>query len=146
MLPYESFVDVVSFLGYYDLGGLKLASKRLSAIARQCATAIRLFDFCDLTFHIHRSFIDVYRYDASVRRTHCITLELTSEKCLAEFIAEAFRNCTVRSLYVVGRCEHALNAVKAIASTIIVTDILDFFGEAFANVGELMEFVDSFPE
>lgn len=96
MLPAESLADVVSFLAYYDLGGVKLTSKRFSAVANQCADAIRLFDFSDLAFDVLYSWIDVYRDDES--GTRHVRLKLNSAKYLAEFISEAFRDCTVGRL------------------------------------------------
>lgn len=39
MLPIETVADVVSFLGYYDLGGLKLDSKLFSVVASKTRAA-----------------------------------------------------------------------------------------------------------
>lgn len=61
MLPVETFVEIASFLGYYDLGGLKLTNTLFSSVAKQCADAIRLFDFSGFFFIVLESRIDVYR-------------------------------------------------------------------------------------
>lgn len=144
MLPTEAFADVVSFLGYYDLGGLKLTSKPLSAITNRCAAAIRLFDFTDFAFCAYDRGVDVYRLETDGRRSWICHLELSSEKSYAEFIAEAFRNCTVGRFYLLTRHEHVLNAIRAVAETVTVADKLYFPVGFFESTQDLIEFVDSF--
>lgn len=89
-MPAETFAEVVSVLDYYDLFSLKMASKKLSADANQCADAIRLFDFSDLEFQIWVSSIRVYRFSYNGWPFHS-ELKFESENDMAEFITEAFR-------------------------------------------------------
>lgn len=103
MLSVESFAEVASFLAYYDLDGRKLTSRLLSAVAEECADEIRLFDFTNFKFYIRESWINVYRIEPEDRLSWVCRLELTSEENLAEFIAEAFRNCIVGRLVMMGR-------------------------------------------
>ncbi|KAH7715198.1 hypothetical protein AAVH_17418 [Aphelenchoides avenae] len=144
MLPTEALADVVSFFGYYELGGLKLTNKQYSTVAHKCAMAVRLFDFSDLRFSIYCSSIEVCREDEPKHRSRRVNLEITSEKYLTEFISEAFRNCIVGRLYLNGHCAHAMNALKAVANTIIVADTLELYFGTFGNVQELLGFVDIF--
>jgi hypothetical protein len=144
MLPIESFVDVVSFLGYYDLGGLKLANKLLSAVAHQCADAIRLFDFSDLSFSIYDNWIRVCRLKSGGRSHWACNLRLTSEENLGEFVAEAFRNCTVGRLLWLDRREKVGTAIRAVASTVVVADTLDVSCGPSESVQELIEYLDGF--
>lgn len=141
MLPAEALVDVVSFLGYYDLGSLKLANKPFSAIANQCADAICLFDFSNLSFYIYGSWIDVFRLesDGSVETWVC-ELDLFDEQNLVTFVTDAFRNCVVGQL----RISHRQNAFDAAANTILVVDTLAVAYDRFDSVQDLIDCVDSF--
>lgn len=145
MLPVEAFVDVVSFLGYYDLGGLSLASKRLSDIANRCADATRLFDFSDFAFFVDDDGIDVCRLDAHGDDGPWVCqLEFSREDDVTEFISDAFRNCTVGRFFPGTRRERYGNAIILIAKTVVVADTLDLLVELNENEQRLYEFVDSF--
>ncbi|KAH7715196.1 hypothetical protein AAVH_17416 [Aphelenchoides avenae] len=147
MLPVETFAEVVSFLGYYDLGGIKLASKVSSAAANRCAGAIRVFDFSDFSFIIRNSWIAVYRYDALERRTWITwicTIEFASEVALAEFVSEAFRNCTVGSIEMLAHRKHAVNAVVFIAKVTAVAGTLALPDDYFEKKQNRLYFVDGF--
>lgn len=143
MLPAESLADVVSFLPYYDLVGLKLSNKLFSAVATQCAKAIRLFDFSDFTFNAYNSCITVWRFGPDGRSSLVDRLELTSESNLAIFILEALRNCAI-GRFGLARCpEHVLNAIKVVANTTTVGRLV--VSERFAeNLQEFFEFAGSF--
>lgn len=124
MLPIETFAHVVSFMGYYDLGGLKLANRMLSAVASQCSDAIRVFDFADFAFLIDDT-IDVYRLSShGCLGPWVCRLELTSEKNLAVFVSEAFRNCIVGVFLLWRHRERVLNATNDVAKTIAVAATL----------------------
>jgi hypothetical protein len=140
MLPVEAFADVVSFLGYYDLGGLKLASTLLSAVANKCADAIRLFDFSNFAFYIFDIWISIFRLEPG---SWVCTLELSSEENLAEFIFEAFRNCDVGLFALMRPREHLLDATKAVASKISVVR-LHATADFTENLQEFFAFIDSF--
>ncbi|KAH7669943.1 hypothetical protein AAVH_42835, partial [Aphelenchoides avenae] len=142
MLPAETFADVVSFLGYYDLGGLKLANKLFSARAQQCADAIRLFDFSDFEFEINDRFTVVERLEPEGSSHEVCTLEHASVESFAEFVAEAFRNCAVGRLTLVTRPKHVLNALRSVADTVTVAGTLDI--HRCFNAQELIECADSF--
>lgn len=125
MLPIETFADVISFLGYYDLGGLKLANKPFSDVANQCADRIRLFDFSNFGFNIYDSGIDILWIDSDGEDGLPVCwLDLTSKEGLAGFISAAFRNCTLGRLAVMGdllsgrRRRHVLRASQILASQI----------------------------
>ncbi|KAH7704367.1 hypothetical protein AAVH_28443 [Aphelenchoides avenae] len=139
-LPLETIADVVGFLRYYDLGGLKLANKIFSAAATHCAAAIRLFDFSDFAFYVYDGHIAVFRLDA----TYLCSLELTSGESLSDFVSEAFRNCTVGQLQLGMRHAHIFRAISSIARTITVANKLRVNLACDENVQELLEFVDSF--
>ncbi|KAH7697239.1 hypothetical protein AAVH_35679 [Aphelenchoides avenae] len=154
MLPAETLADVVGFLGYYDLGGVKLANKTLSSVANQCADAIRLFDFSDFSFYIihlgpnvpFEDYIQVYRLDSDGYDWPLVCqLGFTSEESLSEFISEAFRNCTLGRLVLRRRLEHILPAISSASHTINVVDNLYVVLDCFENGQELLEFVASFP-
>ncbi|KAH7704552.1 hypothetical protein AAVH_28251, partial [Aphelenchoides avenae] len=144
MLPIDAFVEVASFLGHYDLGGLKLATKLCSSVANHCAGAIRVFDFSDFAFYVFYSWIDVYRFDSGGSKTLVCSLELRSMKNLAEFICDGLRNCTVGRIYLATLRVHVRNAIKAVADTIVVADKLEIDVGLFENEQALIEFVDSF--
>lgn len=144
MLPTEAFADVASFLGYYDLGGLKLANKLSCAVADQCASTIRVFDFSDFGFYVFGNCIFVSRLRADFSISRVCELGFDSKTDVAEFIVDAFRNC------IVGRfgfrsfdSEHVLNALKDIAKTIILSESVDVTG-CFKNVHELERYVGSY--
>ncbi|KAH7700252.1 hypothetical protein AAVH_32629, partial [Aphelenchoides avenae] len=140
MLPTETFADVVSFVGYYDLGGLKLANKLSADVTKQCAGAIRVFDFSGFAFYIIDSFIDMYRLDSG--RSIC-RLELVSEEDLAAFVSDAFRNCTIGRIAFLANCKHASKAIKVVANTTVVAR-LDVPIYYFEELQELLEFLDCF--
>ncbi|KAH7704075.1 hypothetical protein AAVH_28744 [Aphelenchoides avenae] len=142
ILPAETFSDVVSFLEYYDLGGLKLANKMCSSVAQQCADATRLFDFSDLELYVFDSWISVYRLNADGSTSWVCELRLNSEDDLAEFISDAFRNCTVGRLILCSRHERVVKAIKLTAKTVVVAGMLDLRAGFFEQ--ELYEFVGSF--
>lgn len=142
MLPAETFADIVSFLGYYDLGGLKLASKLFSVVAVQCADLTHLFDFSDVAFYVGTNLIHVYRLRASLLSWAC-QLDFNEEKSMTEFISEAFRNCNVGRLMLCVSHNNVLHAVKAVANTVTVADLHVAVG-MFRNVEELVEYVDRF--
>lgn len=139
MLPAEVFVDAVSFLGYCDLGGLKLANKQLSAVANRCAGTIRLFDFSDLSFYIFDSYILIYR----IRSAWICRLDLGSEENLVEFVREALRNCKIGVILLERRRKLVLNAVKEVADTVILGKLVVAVS-FFDSMQECLGFVDSF--
>ncbi|KAH7715188.1 hypothetical protein AAVH_17408 [Aphelenchoides avenae] len=144
MVPLETFVDVVSFLRYYDLGGLKLANKMLKAVADECADAIRLFDFSDTAFFLRDSRIVVYRLTPNGCFGPLICqLELSSEDELAEFVSEAFPNCTVGRFAWIGHSQRVLQAIRDVAKTVAV-DSLVVMVDHFEDFRELVEYVDGF--
>lgn len=150
MLPVEAFSDVVSFLEYYDLCGLKLTNKLLFAVANKCADAIRLYDFSDLEFHVHDDFIDVYPLDLSPafiwgypNSALVCRHQLTNENKFAEFISEAFRNCTIGRLRLMTRRRIVRNAIRAVANTITVADF-QFVHGLNDDMQQLIELIDSF--
>lgn len=61
MLATEALADAVGFLGYYDLGGLKLTNRLFSDVADRCADGIRFFDFSNFGFIIRDSLVNVFR-------------------------------------------------------------------------------------
>lgn len=70
MLPVETLAEVVDFLGYYDLDGVKFANRLFSAVAQQCADVTHVFDFSEFAFAILDTSITVYRLDANrIRRS-----------------------------------------------------------------------------
>ncbi|KAH7715331.1 hypothetical protein AAVH_17264 [Aphelenchoides avenae] len=145
MLPAETFSEVVSFLGYYDLGGLKLSSKLLSAVADECARTIRLFDFSGFIISIFEVFDETFTI--VVERLDSLdwvcTLKFETERDIADFISEAFCNCTVGRFHLRTDEELVLNAVKAVANTVTVRDLFVPY-DLRENVQELIDFVDSF--
>ncbi|KAH7684668.1 hypothetical protein AAVH_40824 [Aphelenchoides avenae] len=152
MLPVENLADVVSFLGYYDLGGLKLSSKRFSALAQQCADQIRIFDLSDLEFCVEDIWIDVNPLGAPTfylrgwpqPRTSVCRLRPSCEYrySMADFISAAFRNCTIGRITLAYR-EHFLDVIRAVADTIVVAD-LQVNLVWFNNIMRLIELIDSF--
>lgn len=143
MLPTETFVDVVSFLGFYDLGGLKLAANMPSALAEQCAKGIRLFDFSDLSFHLYDSRMDVCQVGSGGELSPPIcSFDLSEEENLSEFVSEAFRNCIVGRLVLLNSCQEVLTALSAVADTIDVDKML-VSAECFRAFHELVQFLDS---
>lgn len=143
MLPIELIVVVVSFFGYYDLGGVQLATKLLSAVAKRCADAIRFFDLSDLVFFIYDASIEVYRLNTDGRHSSVCSLELTSEKNLAEFISDAFRNRTVGHFVLRTQHKHVQGAIKVVENTTTV-NTLTIFGWCFEKMHDLLKFVDGF--
>lgn len=143
MLPAETFAEVISFLAYYDLGGLKLSNGLSSAVAQQCADAIRLFDFSAFSFLIHDTQVEVLRLCSDGSALLVCRLELVSEKNVIEFIIQALRNCTVGCLALVRRFEHVLHAISMVADTVTV-DNLRVTVEAFTTAQQLIQFLDSF--
>ncbi|KAH7715189.1 hypothetical protein AAVH_17409 [Aphelenchoides avenae] len=144
ILPVETFADVVGFLKYYDLGGLKLTNKLLSSVAQKCAGAIRLFDFSDFEFYVFDTWITVYRLKSDGDTSWVCVLKLNSEKNLAEFISDAFRNCTIGRLILGVRHEHVVNAFKFVPETVVVAGILDLRFGFLEKEQEFYEFVGSF--
>lgn len=115
-----------------------------SAVATQCADAIRLFDFTDLSFFLRDSRIIVYRLTS----TGCFgplicQLELGSEDELAVFVSEAFRNCTVGRFAWIGHSQRVLQATRDVAKTIAV-DSLVVMVDHFEDFRELEGYADSF--
>lgn len=150
MLPIESFLDVVFFLGYYDLGGLNLANRLSFAAAKQCANAIRMFDFPEFAIYVNAAWIDVYGLDLTLDsanpfglNTWVCRLQLPNEKKLAAFITEAFRNCNVGRFARDTRCKAVLNAIKTVSNTITVED-LHVKHMPTDDVRELFEFIGIF--
>ncbi|KAH7715185.1 hypothetical protein AAVH_17405, partial [Aphelenchoides avenae] len=144
MLPVETFSDVVSFFGYYDLGGLKLANKMFSTVAKQCAETIRVFDFSDFTYYMYDGWVSVYQLDAYGDDGPWVCmLQFENEESFAEFVSEAFRNCTVGRFEFRTRLQLVLQAIKAVASTVHI-NILDVAVGQFQNAQELLALVDSF--
>lgn len=143
MLPVEAFSDVTSFLGYYDLGGLKLANKMLSNIAHRCADVIRILDLSNFIFCIYETFIDVGRLEPNGDDSFVCQLQFFSERHLAAFIPEAFRNCTVgcfAMMYLRHHTPRLHNAISAVASTVVVAETLCVAWQE----AEKMQYVDSF--
>lgn len=144
MLPSETLNDVVSFLGYYDLGGLKFTSKPFSAVANKCADAIRVFDFSEFAFLFQGSDIHVCQLDEDGDFGDWVChLELATDASLADFIAKAFRNCTVGRIVLDESAEQVRNAIKEVANTIFVASTLDVTVRAFGNVQAFFEFIES---
>lgn len=144
MLPIEAFADVASFLEYYELGGLKLADGLTSAVADQCASAIRVFDFSEFAFYMWANCIYVTRLRSDGYVSVVCDIGLTSNTDMAEFVSEAFRNCIVgRFGFKNWRCDHILNAIEDVAKTIIVDESLDVTGR-FENMHDLERYVGSY--
>lgn len=113
---------MVSFLGYYDLGGLELTSKLFSSVAQMCAGTSRLFDFSGFSFDIYDSTVCVCRLERFL--PDVCDLELDSDEGLAEFICEAFRNCTVGRLALRQPQKHVLHAFSVVAHTVTTAEKL----------------------
>ncbi|KAH7715207.1 hypothetical protein AAVH_17428 [Aphelenchoides avenae] len=115
-----------------------------SAVATQCADAIRLFDFTDLSFFLRDSRIIVYRLTPNGCFGPLICqLELGSENELAEFVSEAFRNCSVGRFAWIGHSQHVLQAIREVAKSVSV-DSLVVMVDHFEDFRELEGYVDDF--
>ncbi|KAH7725642.1 hypothetical protein AAVH_06824 [Aphelenchoides avenae] len=144
MLPVETFGDVASFLAYYDLAGLKLATKLLSSLANKCADAIRLLDFSDFKLHIYDRWVTVYRFHSNSSTSDSVcNLGLKNKKDMADFIREAFRNCIIRRLVLLTDRELVLNALKAVADVVAVAE-LRVSSKSFKDVQWLIDIAGTF--
>lgn len=144
MLPIETFTDVVGFLRYFDLGGLKLAAKSLNTIADRCADAIRLYDFSNFTFQIYDGWIIVYRHESDGSALWVCQLELDNEEAMAEFISEAFRNCVVGQFYLGTRRGYVLDAINLVTNTVAIVDSLCLPKKFLESKKMFYDFIDSF--
>lgn len=144
MLPTEAFADVVSFLGYYDLGGLKLTNVLLCDVANRRADAIRLFDLSGFAFYLYDSFIGVYRIELDGSLSWVCQLYQPKEKNMAAFIPEAFRNCIVGRFELMSRRELVQSAIKVVANTITVAELRAYLGLFDDSIQDFVEFVGSF--
>lgn len=142
MLPIETFADVICYLEYYDLGGLKLANKLLSDVANQCADAIRIFDFSEFSFILGDTCINVWRDQSDRCSSLVCQLQFANEINLTQFISEAFRNSIIRRLGLMGKHHGAMRAIKVIAKTIVATDMQVIFKDP-ESAQELFEFLDA---
>ncbi|KAH7722457.1 hypothetical protein AAVH_09983, partial [Aphelenchoides avenae] len=144
MLPAETLADVASFLGYYDLDGLSFSNKMLSAVANECAEAIRLFDFSGFAFFIDEYSVSVYKLDADGDCCEWVChLEVTVEQNLVDFVSKAFRNCIIGRLMLMKSPGHVQSAIKGVANTVVV-GTLDVAAKIFQNAQHLFEYVESF--
>lgn len=145
MLPAEALADVASFLGYYDLGGLKFANKTLSAVASKCAGAIRVFDFSGYVFFVQDSDVNVHELDTDGDAGDWVCeLELATERDLADFVSAAFRNCTVGRLVLMSNRDRVQTAIKGVANTVVIACTLEVAVGSFENTHDFFEFVESF--
>lgn len=145
MLPAESFADSISFLGYYDLGGLKLANRQCAAVANQCADAIRLFDFSDFAFFIENNGIFVLQQGFGfVSDLLVCRLELNRGKDMCDFISDAFRNCTVGQFILSSIHRQVLRAISVVAQTVPIERALVVTVECADNVLDAVKLAGAF--
>lgn len=154
MLPAEAFAEVVAFFALYDLDALKLTNRLCYQLAQQCANRIRVFDFSHLTFDIKTSNGNFKIYvvgrliDEDVGRPHRLasSIRFADENEMSTFVAQAFRNCTLRQLTLNNRHfdRNAIVAMKEIANTMIISKTLSILIESNDTLSETFEFVDAF--
>lgn len=102
MLPVESFTDALSFLGYWDLIGLKLTSKLCSDLAHRCAGEIRIFDLSNVGCVVYVDHVTAFPIPYALGSA--CHLDFPDADAAIEFISEAFRNCILGGLDGGRRC------------------------------------------